>query len=824
MPASRTEPPHAIELQWPAARPRPPALRRESCAPAARRHLIRPAGAPAAKTYAPPAVPPHSTAEAAEALNPGTGAHKFRPGAETRPFQAEVNRMMDIIVHSLYSNKDVFLRELISNSADALDKIRFLALTDKAQLGSGDDEKLEILLSIDKDRGVLTVRDRGIGMTRKDLISNLGTIAKSGTAAFLEQMQKGGDLNLIGQFGVGFYSVYLVADYVEQEAAQEYLQVDKIKELVAKYSEFINFPISLLVEKTVEKEVPLEEEKEVEDSAEKKQAADAAAEAKEGDEVEVEEDEDENEEGKPKTKKARGVSEKVKEWEVLNDNQALWLRPPGNISAQEYAKFYKALSKKVWEEPLAHSHFKAEGDVEFKAVLFLPPTAPHDMYDNYYTKKPRIKLYVRRVFISDDTEVLPKWLSFLVGLVDSDTMPLNVSREMLQLHEGLKVGCATPLVLILKMAQGSAAVAVWASRKRLLPLLRFHSSKSPEALTTLEEYKARAKEGQKHIYFLVGASREEVEKSPFVEALVEKDYEVLYLTDPLDEYMMGNVQEYEGLEFANVSKDDLKLTDRDSKARGADHTRRATASAAARRRRQTTTPPPPPTHTHSSQDRKADRKAREAFRGLTKWWKALLGADSSVSDVKVSKRLASTPCVVVSSKYGWSATMERIARAQALGDSERARWMRGQRTLEINPRHPLVKELKLRFEKDENDTAAIATARLLYEACLMDSGFVLDNVKAFNQRVFELIAKDMQVKDLTVDKVEGADAEAVEDEPIPAAAAGEEGAAGADADADAAGEAAAGDKVEVMLEEEGEAEEQEAGEAEAEAAEEHDEL
>ena len=401
----------------------------------------------------------------------------FRPGAEKLPFQAEVSRLMDIIVHSLYSNKDIFLRELVSNAADALDKVRFVSLTNSSALGDEEAAKLpfEIKISIDKENKRLVIRDTGIGMTKEDLIQNLGTIARSGTAAFLEQMQKGGDLNLIGQFGVGFYSVFLVSDYVEvttkhandkqwvwessaagefaisedqgpslgrgtqlsiriKDDVSEYLDESKIKELIQKYSEFINFPISLLVEKEIEKEVPVEDEPSaVDDDLD----ADVSKKEEEEDGKKSVDVEEEEEEEKPKTKT---VTEKVKEWEVLNDAKALWLRPSGNVTDEEYDGFYKVLSKNSFDSPLAHSHFKAEGDVDFTAVMYLPSYPPPGFYDSFHSKVANMKLYVRRVFISDSfEELLPKWLSFLVGLVDSDSMPLNVSREMLQMSEGLKV-------------------------------------------------------------------------------------------------------------------------------------------------------------------------------------------------------------------------------------------------------------------------------------------------------------------------------------------------------------------------------------------------
>ncbi|KAJ6681016.1 hypothetical protein OIU74_019487 [Salix koriyanagi] len=394
----------------------------------------------------------------------------LRNTAEKFEFQAEVSRLMDIIINSLYSNKDIFLRELISNASDALDKIRFLSLTDKEVLGEGDNAKLDIQIKLDKEKKILSIRDRGIGMTKEDLIKNLGTIAKSGTSAFVEKMQTSGDLNLIGQFGVGFYSVYLVADYVEviskhnedkqyvweskadgafaisedtwneplgrgteirlhlREEAGEYLEESKLKDLVKKYSEFINFPIYLWASKEVDVEVPADED----------ESSDEAAESSSSDDGESEKSEDEDAEDKPKTKT---IKETTYEWELLNDVKAIWLRNPKEVTEEEYTKFYHSLAKDFGDEkPLAWSHFTAEGDVEFKAVLFVPPKAPHDLYESYYNaNKANLRLYVRRVFISDEfDELLPKYLNFLMGLVDSDTLPLNVSREMLQQHSSLK--------------------------------------------------------------------------------------------------------------------------------------------------------------------------------------------------------------------------------------------------------------------------------------------------------------------------------------------------------------------------------------------------
>lgn len=382
---------------------------------------------------------------------------KLEASAERHEFQAEVGRLLDILINSLYTQKEIFLREAISNAADALDKLRYMSVTNPNLLR--DDPELSIHIEFDSEAKTLSITDSGIGMTKTELINNLGTIAKSGTTNFIEAIAKGGGLNLIGQFGVGFYSYFLVANKVTvtskaaddnqyvwestaassftvsedprgntmkrgtkitihlKQDAHEFCEQDRIKGLVRKYSEFINFPIYLKMEKEVSHEELIDEE-----------------------DVDLElEMPDTEEDSEKHQKKTRTVKEKVWDWELVNDAKALWLRAREDIDDEEYGEFYKQMTKD-YNEPLTYIHFQAEGEVEFKSILFIPKVAPYDMYENYGSKSSSMKLYVRRVLINDKFEdLIPNYMSFVKGIVDSDDLPLNVSRESLQQEKMLKV-------------------------------------------------------------------------------------------------------------------------------------------------------------------------------------------------------------------------------------------------------------------------------------------------------------------------------------------------------------------------------------------------
>uniref|UniRef100_A0A8W4FFV2 94 kDa glucose-regulated protein n=1 Tax=Sus scrofa TaxID=9823 RepID=A0A8W4FFV2_PIG len=637
---------------------------------------------------------------------------ELREKSEKFAFQAEVNRMMKLIINSLYKNKEIFLRELISNASDALDKIRLISLTDENALAGN--EELTVKIKCDKEKNLLHVTDTGVGMTREELVKNLGTIAKSGTSEFLNKMteaQEDGQSTseLIGQFGVGFYSAFLVADkvivtskhnndtqhiwesdsnefsviadprgntlgrgttitLVLKEEASDYLELDTIKNLVKKYSQFINFPIYVWSSKTETVEEPMEEE---EAAKEEKEESD--------DEAAVEEEEEEK---KPKTKK---VEKTVWDWELMNDIKPIWQRPSKEVEDDEYKAFYKSFSKES-DDPMAYIHFTAEGEVTFKSILFVPTSAPRGLFDEYGSKKSDyIKLYVRRVFITDDFhDMMPKYLNFVKGVVDSDDLPLNVSRETLQQHKLLKVIrklVRKTLDMIKKIADEKYNDTFWkefgtniklgviedhSNRTRLAKLLRFQSSHHPSDITSLDQYVERMKEKQDKIYFMAGSSRKEAESSPFVERLLKKGYEVIYLTEPVDEYCIQALPEFDGKRFQNVAKEGVKFDE--------------------------------------SEKSKENREAVEKeFEPLLNWMKDKALKDK-IEKAVVSQRLTESPCALVASQYGWSGNMERIMKAQAYQtgkDISTNYYASQKKTFEINPRHPLIRDMLRRVKVEE---------------------------------------------------------------------------------------------------------------------------
>jgi len=626
------------------------------------------------------------------------------PEPITHSFQAEVSQVLRLVIHSLYSHKEIFLRELVSNASDALDKLRFRGIT-APDLYEGD-STLAIRIRADRDRGTLTIDDTGIGMSAEELVRDLGTVAHSGSRAFLEELAKSGgakDARLIGQFGVGFYSAYLVADRVEvvsrpagagaaasrwisegkdtftiepaeratrgtaitlhlREDQKEFLDDWRIRELVKRYSDYVSHPIQLEV------------------------TTGTGADAK-------------------------------TELETVNRASALWQRPKAEISEEDYEEFFNHLSHGGEEKPLARTHFKVEGSQEFAGLLYVPRERPFEL--KLGMKHKGIRLYVKRVLIMEECdELVPEWMRFVVGVVDSDDLPLNVSRELLQESSAVRTIKKQVAKHVIDTLESMAAeraddyALFWKAfgvfvkegvgtdfehRERLGKLLRYESTHG-DGLTSLAEYVAGMKEGQPAIYFAIGESRRMLEGAPHLEGLRKRGYEVLYMTDPIDQWVVDSLRTFEGKSLVSAMRADLKIEEKE-------------------------------------EDKKAREVVESALKGLLERARAVLG--NRVKDVRFTDRLTDSPCCLVISGAGPAGYVERLLR-EAGRDVPKS-----ERILELNPRHQVLRNLETLIERA--DPQVSEWLELLYDQALIAEGAPLEDPAAFARRVTALLSQVTQV-------------------------------------------------------------------------------
>jgi len=662
--------------------------------------------------------------------------------SETFAFSADINQLLSLIINTIYSNKEVFLRELISNASDALSKIRYNSLTDPSCLDS--EPNLDIKISFDKPNKVLIIHDTGIGMSKEDLVNNLGTIASSGTKKFLEAMTAAtSDVSMIGQFGVGFYSAYLVADkviviskannseqymweslgngsftiqkdefsnmtlsrgtlimlYLKDDMLQ-YLEESTIVNLVKKHNQFIDFPIYVESEKTREVEVEPEVKDEVEE-----------VEEEEGKVTDVEE---KKKEETPTTK-----TETYTEFEQINKDKPIWTRTAKDVSEEEYSQFYKTLTGD-YDSHLDVSHFSVEGQVEYKGLIYVPKRAPQDLFDGT-PKKSQIKLYVRKVFITDNCDdIIPDYLKFLRGVIESDDVPLNISREMLQQNKILKVIgkniVKKSIDMFISISENADKFKTFyeqfskniklgvhedeTNRIKLCSLLRYETTKSNGDLISFDDYIENMAEGQSNIYYITAESIKAVQNSPFLERLKSKNYEVIYMVDPLDEYITQQVKNYKDKKLVNITKENIDLNDTES-------------------------------------EKEEFEKAKEDYKSVCEYMKTVL--NNEVEKVVISNKLNNSPCILTTSDYGWSANMQRIVKAQAFGKPEMS-FMMGKKTLEINFKNKIINKIKSKLSINKDDGSLRDIVMLLYEITIQSSGFTIEDPSKFSNRILKLIS------------------------------------------------------------------------------------
>lgn len=697
---------------------------------------------------------------------------------ETFEFQAEINQLMSLIINAFYSNKEIFLRELISNASDALDKIRYESLQNKEILK--ENSNFEIKIRTDKENNKLIIEDNGIGMTKEDLQKCLGTIANSGTKQFIQNIGKTKDMNLIGQFGVGFYSSYLVADNVKvttkhnndkeyiwesnangnytitqtesqelsrgtiieltlKDDAKEYLDVDRIKDVIKKHSEYIQYPIKVYTQKTKEEEVEIKDSKENnEENNEENQ--------NENDEVKIEDDNE-----KPKEKKTEKITKTYYEYDQVNTQEPIWVKPTSEIIDDEYKQFYKSLTGD-YGDPMRYKHISVEGAVNFKALIYIPAHAPMNLFHMERERKD-VKLYVKRVFITDDCEnLVPQWLNFVKGVVDSDDIPLNVSREMLQQNKYMKLIKKSLTKKIIEMIEeiknesDDEYMKFFLSfgkniklglhedtqyEDKLVELLKFRTSKSENKYITFKQYTENVKkqfekeveispsdenkcenceektekktekvldQKYKNIYYIVGEDLESVQNSPFVQGFTKYGLEVVYMTEAIDEYLMKRLTQYHDFKFVNICNNDVDMS------------------------------------AYKEIDSEKENKEHEK---LIEFLQKTL--DKKVSKIKISNRLVDVPCMITTDNFGWSANMERIMNSQVLGDNQMKQFMISSKTLEINIEHPIIKNIENSIGDETRENGIKDIIQLMFDGALLSSGFSIEKPQEFVNKLNRMI-------------------------------------------------------------------------------------
>lgn len=684
-------------------------------------------------------------------------------------FDANISSLLNLIINTFYSNKDIFLRELISNSSDAIDKYNHDCLINKPE------DRVENLISIipDKENKQLFIIDTGIGMDKDELVQNLGSIANSGTKAFMEKVK---DSNLIGQFGVGFYSAFLISksvsviskksnsDYwkwesdasgdftvekledgkihpeyefkqgtviqcmLKDEEVDTFTNVNKLKSIVKEHSQYINYPIKIFVTREESKEVEIEEE---EQEQEEKSTDN-------NEEDVVVEDVKEDEEKKPKTKT---VKETVKEFELINENKPIWLRQSNDITEDDYHGFYKSLTNDG-DTPYCYKHISGEGQVEYKGILYLPKKVHNNVFERG-VKQNNIKLFVRKIFVSDNSAVLcPEWLHFVSGMVDTDDLPLNVSREMLQENKVIKVikkSIVKKSIDMLKVAmqdkenylkiyktyQKNIKLGVYeenSDRERVADLLMFYSSSSPDKMITFDDYITTMNENQKNIYYISGDDIDILKTSPFLDRFKKNGYDVLMMTDPVDEYMCQRLVQYKDNKLVCITKGDIEL----------------------------------PNITDA--EKEDLKKKQEEFKSMCDHIKKTYSKD--FTDVKITNKISDLPCIVSSPEYGFSANMEKIIKAQTLGQADSSTsYMLNKRILEFNPYHSIVKKIKNIDDSDEQKTSR-DLLDLVINSALLYSGYQIINPVDFSKRVLNVVMVGLDIdeeeeeKDINTDNKE----------------------------------------------------------------------